>query len=58
VRKHIEHLVHNTQFGFVPGRTIHEDIGLFEAANADAEKDGSLGFDHYVLDPSHVPQVP
>jgi hypothetical protein len=34
VRMHISALVHATQFGFVPGRTIHEAIDLFEAAKA------------------------
>ncbi|KAE8910880.1 hypothetical protein PF005_g15599 [Phytophthora fragariae] len=32
VRRSIAELVHNTQFGFIPGRTIHEAIDLFEAA--------------------------
>ncbi|KAE8984135.1 hypothetical protein PR001_g23257 [Phytophthora rubi] len=34
VRKHISKLVHETQCGFVPGKTIHEVIDLFEAAKA------------------------
>jgi len=32
LRGHLAKLVHTTQFGFVPGRTIHEAIDLFEAA--------------------------
>ncbi|KAE8894268.1 hypothetical protein PF005_g3023 [Phytophthora fragariae] len=32
VRRYIADLVHSTQFGFVPGRTIHEAIDLLEAA--------------------------
>ncbi|POM81527.1 Hypothetical protein PHPALM_488 [Phytophthora palmivora] len=32
VRNHISQLVHPTQFGFVPGKTIHEAIDLYEAA--------------------------
>ncbi|GMF10854.1 unnamed protein product [Phytophthora lilii] len=32
LRRHLTKLVHSTQFGFTPGRTIHEAIDLFEAA--------------------------
>ncbi|KAE8997012.1 hypothetical protein PR001_g19701 [Phytophthora rubi] len=31
VRKHITKIVHSTQCGFVPGRTIHEAIDMLEA---------------------------
>ncbi|OWY95308.1 LOW QUALITY PROTEIN: Reverse transcriptase precursor, partial [Phytophthora megakarya] len=34
VRRHITKLVHRTQFGFTPGRTIHDTMVLFEAAKA------------------------
>ncbi|GMF46368.1 unnamed protein product [Phytophthora fragariaefolia] len=42
VRRYIAELVHSTQFGFVPGRTIHEDIDLLEAAKEQCRRGGEL----------------
>ncbi|GMF38275.1 unnamed protein product [Phytophthora lilii] len=42
VRKHLSKLVHDTQFGFVPGRNIHDTIDLLEAAKVVARQNGKL----------------
>jgi hypothetical protein len=42
VRRHITRLVSSRQCGFVPGRTIHEVIDLFEAAKAQCSSDAEL----------------
>eukprot|EP00644_Phytophthora_capsici_P018184 jgi/Phyca11/114184/e_gw1.25.59.1 len=43
VRKRVEELVHDTQYGFVPGRTIHSTIDIFEAAKVKCLQSGQLG---------------
>jgi len=42
VRRHITRLVSSRQCGFVPGRTIHEVVDLFEAAKAQCSSDEEL----------------
>lgn len=42
VRRHIARLVKETQYGFIPGRTIHEAIDLFEAAKEACSKGEQL----------------
>jgi len=42
VRGYIDRLVSNRQCGFVPGRTIHEVIDMFEAAKETCRNNGEL----------------
>jgi hypothetical protein len=42
VRKYVNKLVNHRQYGFVPGRTIHEVIDLMEAAKTICWDNGQL----------------